>query len=375
MSVKRIAAVLNLIPHYRLPLWAAVAQERDLEFTIFCQRESGSGLELVHEQLPQEVVAVEGIGDQRVSWQRLPWRRLARDFDALLWYGNPRLLSGPLLATTLRALGRPVVLYGQAHSAGASPFTESLRLRWWKLFDDLLVYTPREVSYLRERGFKKQRISSINNGLDQAQIERERARWGAAERIDFQRREGLSGRCVGVSLGRLVPLQRQALIIEALPRVLRARPDYLHLFIGDGPERPQLEALAAQLGVSDAIRWVGACFEERALAPWLLSAEILVHAGAIGLSLMHGAGYGLPALLHDKWRDHGPEFGAFIPGEHGLTFCAGEAASLAEELVSLISSPERSAMGQAMHQLVCTEYNTSVMAQQLCDSVRAALSR
>ena len=197
---------------------------------------------------------------------------------------------------------------------------------------------------MKLRGFKKQRISSINNGLDQNQIEQERARWGAIELIEFQRREGLSERSVGVSLGRLVPLQRQALIIEALPRILRARPDYLHLFIGDGPERSRLEALAARLGVSDAIRWVGACFEERSLAPWLLSADLLVHAGAIGLSLMHGAGYGLPALLHNEWRNHGPEFGAFIPEKHGLTFRAGESASLAENLVELISSPERSVL-------------------------------
>ena len=40
MSVKRVAAVLNVAPHYRLPLWSAVAQKQDFEFmSIFLEVE------------------------------------------------------------------------------------------------------------------------------------------------------------------------------------------------------------------------------------------------------------------------------------------------------------------------------------------------
>ena len=54
-----------------------------------------------------------------------------------------------------------------------------------------------------------------------------------------------------VSVGALIPLKGQALVIEAL----RALPDATLILVGDGPERARLEALAAPLG--ERVRFLG----------------------------------------------------------------------------------------------------------------------
>lgn len=56
-----------------------------------------------------------------------------------------------------------------------------------------------------------------------------------------------------VSAGALIPLKGQALVIEALA----ALPGVTLLLVGDGPERPALEARAAACGVADRVRFLG----------------------------------------------------------------------------------------------------------------------
>ena len=46
-------------------------------------------------------------------------------------------------------------------------------------------------------------------------------------------------------------------IIRALPSLQRPDRQVIHLIAGDGPDRPRLEALAAELGVGDHVRFLG----------------------------------------------------------------------------------------------------------------------
>jgi len=62
-----------------------------------------------------------------------------------------------------------------------------------------------------------------------------------------------------LTAGRLVLVKRVDFAIRALARLRAARPDLRTALevVGDGPERPRLEALAAELGLGDAVRFAG----------------------------------------------------------------------------------------------------------------------
>src|SRR5262245_35041280 len=136
----RVAIVTNVVPHYRVAFYERLIRRGDMEVRIFCQRSlPGSNLELHHDRLEERVTLVPfvGLGGERLGWQRLPWRRLLSSFDVLFVLGNPRVVSNLVLATLARAMGKRVVIVGQAHTAGANPLTERMRLWWWRRFDHL----------------------------------------------------------------------------------------------------------------------------------------------------------------------------------------------------------------------------------------------
>jgi glycosyltransferase involved in cell wall biosynthesis len=60
-----------------------------------------------------------------------------------------------------------------------------------------------------------------------------------------------------VSVGRLVPVKGQDILITALSRMEAQQIPAECVFVGDGPERQRLEQLAERVGVSDRVRFLG----------------------------------------------------------------------------------------------------------------------
>jgi glycosyltransferase involved in cell wall biosynthesis len=110
-----------------------------------------------------------------------------------------------------------------------------------------------------------------------------------------------------VTVGRLVPHKQLRLLIDAMPVVSAAVPDVeLHL-VGDGPERPFLEALAAVRGVSERVVFHGRV-PDTVRDDLLRSAWLTVNptrGEGWGLSVMEANRHGVPtvALRVDGIRD------------------------------------------------------------------------
>lgn len=102
-----------------------------------------------------------------------------------------------------------------------------------------------------------------------------------------------------VYVGRLIPLKRVHLVIEALALL----PAYRLHILGDGPERPRLEALARRLGVDGRARFLGHV-ENAALEDGLDGASLLIlptgenprQAEQFGKAALEGVSCGLPVL-------------------------------------------------------------------------------
>jgi glycosyltransferase involved in cell wall biosynthesis len=73
-------------------------------------------------------------------------------------------------------------------------------------------------------------------------------------------RYGLKGKTVLMTLGRLVSVERYKGFDEALdvlPEIARKLPNVAYLVVGDGSDRPRLEAKAHELGVADRVVFTG----------------------------------------------------------------------------------------------------------------------
>jgi teichuronic acid biosynthesis glycosyltransferase TuaC len=101
-----------------------------------------------------------------------------------------------------------------------------------------------------------------------------------------------------VTVGNLIARKRHADVIEALAGLAPAHPDLRYVIVGDGPERPALQALASARGVADRVEFRGrrphadAVAAARAATLFVLPSV----AEAFGVSYVEAMAAGVPAI-------------------------------------------------------------------------------
>lgn len=374
--MKRVAIITNVIPSYRLAFYQRLTKLENIEIKIYCQEQlKGVNLKLCHQEFTGHVELVPALGlpRERVAWQHLPVRKIIKENDLCIFYGNPRVFSNVVWSCLFRLGGHKIAIWGQAHTAGAGGMTEKIRLYWWKLFRNIFVYSEAEVEYLRDLGFKAPNIVGMNNGLDQKAIERTRSAWTEVLLSEWKIEKRIDGKKLILSCARLEAKNEFFRVIEVLPGVVARNPDVLWCVIGAGKEMDSLQHLARAKGVSDHILWLGELYEENELAPWFLSAQLMVHPSAIGLSLLHSFGYGLPVLTHDRSAFHMPEFSAMQDGETGFLYKEGDNSALQTKIIEALEIDDLSDMGYRALELVRTRYNVDYMVSQFCSFVNVSV--
>jgi len=137
---------------------------------------------------------------------------------------------------------------------------------------------------------------------------------------------------VALAVGRLAPQKDFGTLLRAFARVLERRPARL-LILGEGPERPSLEALVAELGLEGSVDLAG-----RVLNPY----PYMRRAGVFVLS---SRWEGLPSVLIEALYCGVPIVATDCPsgpveilegGEHGRLVPVGDPEALAEGIAAAL---------------------------------------
>jgi glycosyltransferase involved in cell wall biosynthesis len=152
--------------------------------------------------------------------------------------------------------------------------------------------------------------------------------------------------------GWLIQRKRFDVFLRVAARVRQAVPEAVFVIAGDGPERSRLEALAADLGVAPAIRWLG---WRPDLAPVYQSLDVLLFNAdwdAFPTTPLEAMGYAVPVVasaLHSGVGEaiSGPQFGVLLD-KH-------DEAALADATAALLKDPAAARrMGAAGRDRVAT---------------------
>jgi glycosyltransferase involved in cell wall biosynthesis len=170
-------------------------------------------------------------------------------------------------------------------------------------------------------------------------------------------------------VARLAAPKRPDLLVRALAS-LRATSDDAHLVIvGDGPEREELRALADQLGLHDAVQFLGT----RSDVPEILSTASCValvsdYEGA-PYALLEGMASGAPVVATSVGGV--PEM--LEDGRTGILVSPGDVESLTTALRRMLADPEAAAaMGAKAREAVARDYSREQMTLRLVDEYVAA---
>ncbi|MDA0974813.1 MAG: glycosyltransferase [Planctomycetota bacterium] len=352
----RVALCQPLIPQYRVPVYARLAASPGIDLTVWASRGARGSLKSAPTEGLFEVVESEVRWFGPLLWQpnSLACMRTTPPPDVVMLNWNSRALEMPIAVRRARRRGIGTVLWSHGFGTKAPLVGDWVRRSFARSADAFMLYGPTGREKLRREGFPPEKLFMAVNALDQSPIQAAVADWSAdPTRLEaFRAEHGLGDDPVMLYIARLEPEKRPDLAVDALARVAERVPARLVL-IGDGSVRGDLEAQAKRLGVPERVHFAGALYDDRDIAPWALNSKVLVHPGAIGLSIFHAFGYRLPVVTSDRVEIQMPEFETHVDGENGLLYRHGDAEHLADRLLAILEDePRRLKMAEAAFEVV-----------------------
>jgi glycosyltransferase involved in cell wall biosynthesis len=168
-------------------------------------------------------------------------------------------------------------------------------------------------------------------------------------------------------VGRLQPRKR----IPSLLRACAALPEHLQprlVVIGDGPERKNLEALAAS--IYPAAEFLGA-LHGSALVPHFAAADLFALPGTGGLAVHEAMSYGLPVIVA---RGDGTQDDLVRP-TNGWQISPDDDVALASTLREALSDQARlRRMGAESYRIVAEEINLEKMVGGFVKALNAVIA-
>lgn len=242
--------------------------------------------------------------------------------------------------------------------------------RWgliYTLLDRFSLYLPDHIIAISQKmyrqivalpGLSAKRITVIHNAVDCESF------YVPDQRDPCRLEFGLSpeSQVIGYA-GRIEKMKRLDLLLEGFSLVLTRHPQARLMIIGEGQLRPRLEALAASLGISQAVIWTGF----RQDIPRLLAAmDVYVQPSAnegLSKAMLEAMAAGKPVISTDVGG--APE--VVTDGKTGILIPPGSSSAIWTAIVDLLDHPEkRSTLAQAARSHVVREFDV----QQTTDAYR-----
>lgn len=338
----RVAWLMAVVAHYRVPLANALADMDGLDVTVYAGQEApGVSVQDASSELEAEV---------RRTWNVRTSRRRARVAYTVGWLGmlmgryDVLLISEAtsnvahwMLVALRRLFGARIVIIGQIRVRESDGgLARRLRPLLARSVDGLVAYTEDGRAQALAWGLSPERIIAMGNTIDVAEARRARSSLGDGATAALRQRLGAGG-LVLLYVGRPVRDKRLDVAIDAVLSLKERGADVHLVVVGDGPLRGEFQQRADG---SERIHFVGALYEQAELAPYFALADFVCIPGAVGLAINHAFAYGVPLLTARSDR-HGPEMALARHGHNAWIVERCDAHAFAEAIEALSADPER----------------------------------
>jgi len=179
------------------------------------------------------------------------------DNDRLSWVVTDSWKAGSVMAPIAhkRGLGLVVLAHGnEIHTKGRSG-RERRMMAAFNQADRVVANSSYTASLLAGIGVSGDKVVVIPPGIDPYRFDTE------VDVTEFRRQWNLAGRKVILTLARIEPRKGHDQVLAALAAGGEGLDDAVYVVAGEGNDRQRLERLAADLGVSNRVRFVGAVSE------------------------------------------------------------------------------------------------------------------
>ena len=189
------------------------------------------------------------------------------------------------------------------------------------------------------RGIAAAKVTVIPNAVDVASFQ-------LARPADPQLQEkwGLTGKTVVGFIGSFYAYEGLDLLLDALPELLRQRPDVRLLLVGGGPQEQNLKQQAARLGIADQVIFTGRVPHQEVGKYYDLINILAYPRHRMRLTELVTPLKPLEAMAQGQLfvaSDVGGHKELVNHGQTGMLFRAGDREALAQAIVDLLKNPAR----------------------------------
>jgi sugar transferase (PEP-CTERM/EpsH1 system associated) len=260
--------------------------------------------------------------------------------------------------------------YDAQTGVGESRRRRYLRRAAFTLADRVITVSSQLRAVHAERtGFPARKITVIHNGVDCARFAPDASiRDEVRQELDIP----LTAFCIGC-VANLLPVKDHMTLLGSLRMLDQRGTDWRLLLVGEGPERPALEAFVqSQSGWRERVAFLGSSSRVPSLLRAMDTFVLASTAEGICNSLLEAMATGLPVVATAVGGN--PE--VIIDGESGLLFRSGDVETLGHHLTQLSAEPLlRAQFGEQALLRVRREFSIDSMVrayEALYDSVGAA---
>jgi glycosyltransferase involved in cell wall biosynthesis len=333
---------------------------------IVCLKEPGPLGELLACEMRVHSHMLRKKWDARVLGRLWRIMRIPRA-DAVITVGcGDKMFWGRLAA---RLAGVPVIA-SALHSTGWPDGVGRINRMLTPITDAFIGVADAHGQHLVENErFPADKVHVIYNGVDTD-------RFAPQDATETRRSLGIAADApvVGI-LAALRPEKNHELFLAGAKNILAQQPATQFIIVGDGPKRHELESLAVELGVNQAVHFLGT----RSDVPALLAACDLValtsHNEAAPVSILEALSTGVPVVASDV----GSVRETVRQGQTGRVFPAGDVDAYVAAALQLLSNPaERRQLGAAGRRLVVDRWSLDAMVrgyEQLIHGIYDAKTR
>ena len=187
-------------------------------------------------------------------------------------------------------------------------------------FDLVVTMGTRAIDFFRSKGIDT-RFHVVSGGMDTSRF----TPCSHSPDIDL------------IMVGRLAQVKRIDLLLRAVQRVAHRIPEVNATIVGDGELRESLEKLAAELGISDRVAFVG---QQSNVQEWLQRSRVFVLTSdteGLALSMMEAMLCGLPVVVSNVG-----DLGDLVDdGVNGFLINERSPEAFADRIVELLTDSTR----------------------------------
>jgi len=322
--MKNVTIVQRVLPHYRIDFFKQLREsllDSGVNMTlIYGQHQHGTVPETVQVEydwavyIPNRYINVK---NTELVYQNLP--DTIKISDLVIVEQANRLLANYILLIR-RFTGRVKVAYWghgmNFQTKGSNWFKDRLKKVMLTKVDWWFAYTAMSAEIVESEGFPKNKISVLNNAIDNQSFERDLNNVKDEEVTELYQSLGINGSDVCLYCGGLYAEKQIEFLLNSAIHIRHENPQFELLVVGSGPDQDKIELAAIKY---NWIHYAGPKYGNDR-AKYFKAAKLLLVPGPIGLVVLDSFISKKP-LLTTNIVGHGPEVSYLVNGFNGV-MCA-----------------------------------------------------